>query len=149
MIVDNIKNIKLYSDIPPIAADFIVSLHDSNITLGKHILTDKIYANIEEYSTKLLTDAKFESHDNYIDIQLLISGHEKIAIADREKLTISEPYDKNRDITFYSESVKSYQNIILEGTNFVMIFPHEGHAPQISLNEEAQKVLKVVVKIKV
>ncbi len=148
MIVDNIKNIKLYKEIPDAVIEFILSL-DENITLGKHIISDNIYANLEEYSTKSLSDAKFETHDKYIDIQLLLLGKEKIAITKRECLKVSEPYDTNKDITFYSDDVSKYPYITLDGANFALIFPHEAHAPQICVEEPSQKVRKVVVKIKI
>jgi beta-galactosidase beta subunit len=30
-----------------------------------------------------------------------------------------------------------------------MLFPHEAHAPQVSIDEKLENVLKVVVKIKI
>ena len=149
MIIDKIKNIKLYRDIPDIVIEFVENLRSNGVTLGKHVLSEKIYANVEEYSTKLLKDAEFETHDEYIDIQLLLSGVEKVAIADRNCLNVSEPYDITRDITFYSDDVNNFPYVELDGTNFIMIYPHEGHAPQISIDDSVEKVLKVVLKIKI
>lgn len=148
MIFDSIKNIQLYKEIPDIAVDFIQSL-DCNTELGRHTISDNIYANVEEYNTKLIKDAKFETHDKYIDIQILISGEESIAISDRETLTELESYNPKKDITFYSDNLNEHFKVTLNGSNFVMIFPHEGHAPQVSIAEQPQKVRKVVVKIKI
>lgn len=148
MIIDNLNNISLYKNIPSCVVDFIKNL-DTNISLGKHVLSDNIYVNVETYCTKQIEDGKFESHNDYIDIQLLLSGSESIYITSVEGLTILTPYDKERDISFYSDPLKGYSFISLNGTNFVMLFPHEAHAPQISPNKSCEEVLKVVVKIKI
>ncbi len=148
MITDKIENISIYKNIPNIARDFISSLNTETPSLGKHILSDYIYANIETYNTKLLENGKFEAHKDYIDIQILLKGQEQIFVVPQNGLTVSEPYDVKRDIEFYSDDISSSQSIKLDGTNFVMLFPHEAHAPQISINEKVENVLKVVVKIK-
>lgn len=149
MIVDKIENLKLYKEIPSSVVQFISQLNIDNIELGKYILSDGIYVNIEEYETKAIEDAKFESHDKYIDIQLLLFGTESIYYTSREDLSILNSYDTTRDITFYADNVEKYPSITLDGSNFMMIFPHEAHAPQVSINNSSQKVLKVVAKIKV
>jgi len=38
--------------------------------------------------------------------------------------------------------------VTLDGTNFMMIYPHEAHAPQV-VSESISTVKKVVVKVKV
>lgn len=149
MIIDNIENLKIYKNIPNEVIDFLSRLNLSDIELGKKVLSDNVYLNIEEYSTKLLENAKFESHDKYIDIQLLLNGMEEIYYTSRFGLNVNIPYNEERDITFYSDPVKKFPSVKLDGSNFMMIFPHEAHAPQVSIDENIQKVLKVVVKIKV
>lgn len=149
MIVDKIKNLSLYKEIPSDVIQFILQLKVDNIELGKHVISDDVYVNIEEYQTKAIRDAKFESHDKYIDIQLLLSGCENIYYTSRDGLEIQNPYDESRDISFYSDDVSKSPYTTLDGTNFMMIFPHEAHAPQVSVDNSRQKVLKVVAKIKV
>ncbi len=148
MIVDKIENLKIYKEIPDVVVNFFSNLDCSNIELGKHVLSDCIYVNIEEYNTKNIEVANFESHDKYIDIQLLLKGLENIYYASRDNLSVKVPYDEKRDIAFYSDSIQGYPYIKLDGTNFMMIYPHEAHAPQVSSGNLSQKVLKVVVKIK-
>ena len=149
MIIDKIENISIYKNIPEIARDFILSLKKETPSLGKHVLSESIYANVETYETKLLENGKFEALKDYIDVQILLKGHEQIFIAPQNSLTMSEPYDAKRDIEFYSDNIRSFQSIKLDGTNFVMLFPHEAHAPQVSIDEKLENVLKVVVKIKI
>ena len=147
MITDRIENINLYKNIPQNAVNFIKSLSE-NITLGRHEIGGGIYANVEEYNTKSLDNCRFEAHKNYIDIQILLRGNEKIFYRSVEGLTVSVPYNAEKDIEFYSDKVANSAQITLDGTNFMMIFPHEAHAPQVALNE-TEKVLKVVVKINI
>lgn len=149
MIIDKIENISIYKNIPDIARNFILNLKNEAPSLGKHVLSDSIYANVETYETKLLNNGKFEAHKDYIDIQILLKGQEQIFIAPQNGLTVSEPYDAKRDIEFYSDDISFSQSVKLDGTNFVMLFPHEAHAPQISIDEKVENVLKVVVKIKI
>lgn len=148
MIVDKIEKLKLYKEIPSEVVQFLSELDINNIKLGKRFLSDCIYVNIEEYNTKDIEVASFESHDKYIDIQLLLKGSENIYYASRDNLSVKIPYDEKRDIAFYSDGIQGYPYIKLDGTNFMMIYPHEAHAPQVSSGNLSQKVLKVVVKIK-
>lgn len=148
MITDSLDNIFLYKNIPNPVVEFIKNI-DKNVNLGRYNISENIYANVEEYFPKKMEDAKFESHNNYIDIQFLIRGTEKIAYTLRDNLKVAIPYDSDKDITFYSDNVSIYPDIKLDGTNFMMIFPHEAHAPQILNGNSSDKVLKVVVKIKI
>lgn len=147
MITDKLENIDIYSDIPKVAKDFIKKLNIDTKS-GRIVLSDDIYANIETYTTKMISDGKFEAHNKYIDIQILLNGRELIYYTGKTELTVNVPYDEEKDITFYSQSVSKYPSIKLDGLNFVMLFPHEAHAPQIC-DRIPSEVKKVVVKIKV
>lgn len=147
MITDNLKNINLYANIPEDVKLFIKNI-SSSMALGKYGLGGDNYANVELYSTKSLADAKYEAHEKYIDIQILLSGCEKIYYSEKDTLTFDIPYDSQRDIAFYKEAVEG-NYIELNGSNFVVLFPHEAHAPQVQSGNTSEQVLKVVVKIKV
>lgn len=146
MITDKLENIKNYDNFPIEAINFIKEL-DSEIKLGKYVLSDKVYANVEAYTTKFLSDAKFEAHEKYIDIQILMKGNEYIYYTNKELLTQNVPYNTEKDIIFYNESVNDkYKKIKLDGKNFVVLYPDDAHAPQVCINKE-ENVLKIVVKI--
>jgi len=145
MIIDKITNIEIYKNIPLHAVEFIKSL-TPDIKTGRYELTEDDYANVETYLTKPLSDGKFEAHKNYIDIQILLSGKEKIYYRTPGGLTAAAPYNSEKDIIFYKDDVDS-GFVTLDGTNFAVIFPHEAHAPQISTAGSIE-VKKVVVKIK-
>lgn len=148
MITDKIENINIYSDIPNVVKDFILKL-SKDAPLGRITLSDDIYVNIESYKTKCIEEAKFEAHERYIDIQILLDGTEDIYYTDKLKLTVREPYDDSKDIVFYAENPSGYPKVLLDGSNFAVLFPHEAHAPQVSADSNKTNVKKVVVKIKV
>ena len=149
MICDDLINIKLYSALfSQDVIDFISDLSFDTIE-GKYQLSESVYANVESYVTKLSNIAKFESHEKFIDIQILLKGSEFIYFTGKSDLTVLSPYNAEKDITFYGNSVEKYERIKLDGTNFVVLYPHEAHAPQVCVNDTPSKVKKVVIKIKI
>ena len=146
MIIDKIENIHRYHIIPDYAAEFIKKLSAATPE-GRYELQGKNYVNVETYQTKKISDAKFEAHNDYIDIQILLMGRENIYYTDRTKLTETAPYNNEKDIVFYKEAVKAANYVTIDGTNFVLIFPNEAHAPQAAISDIPQNVRKAVVKI--
>ena len=146
MIVDKLENIDKYSQIPPHARAFIKNLPQD---CGKYILANEDFANIEEYETKPHDQCFFETHKKYADVQLLLSGKERIDYTDLFGLDVKNFYNEERDIAFWFNSKKESVTTYLDGTNFVLLMPNEAHRPQMRYSEDAEKVKKVVVKIKI
>ena len=144
MIEGKIKDLKGY--VPNDMHSFIDSLN--NISVGKYYFENGNYANVEEYTSKPLTDGKYEVHRQYNDIQIVLSGKEKIYIKDLSTLKNSNGYIEDRDIEFFEDKIYESDCVVLDGTNFVFIPPQDGHAPQIQY-EKPGKIKKVVLKIKV
>ena len=132
MIIDKLENISKYKEVPVFAVEFIKNL-TTNINEGRYDFPEQNFANVESYNSKNIEDAKFEAHRNYIDIQLLLSGRERIYYTGVEGLVEKAPYDSSRDIVFFNDSVKNSDYLTLDGTNFALIYPHEAHAPQVSV----------------
>lgn len=148
MIIDKLENISNYPQIPDYVVNFIKGLSKDTECL-KYDLIDEEFVNVESYATKRISDAKFETHDNYVDVQLLLDGKERIYVSSRENLSEIAPYSEEKDITFYSNDIKDSDFVTLDGTNFVLLYPHEAHAPQVSINGEVLSVKKAVAKIRV
>jgi YhcH/YjgK/YiaL family protein len=148
MIIDRLTNLDKYPQIPDYVANFIRGLSKDTECL-RYELIDEDFVNVEEYTTKCISNAKFETHNNYIDIQLLLEGEERIYFHSREAITEIEPYDESRDITFYKNSVKDSDYVTLDTTNFVLIYPHEAHAPQVAIADEQTQVKKAVAKVRI
>ena len=148
MIIDKIENIENYAQIPEYVVNFIKGLSEDTECM-KYDLIDDDFVNVETYTTKISDDAKFESHDMYIDIQLLLDGVERIYIKDRAGLSECDPYNVERDITFYKDDIKDADYVTLDGSNFVLIYPHEAHAPQVAIDNMQSIVKKAVAKIRI
>ena len=148
MIIDNVENIGNYPQIPDYVVNFILGL-SSDTECMRYDLIDNDFVNVETYSTKLIKDAKFESHDRYIDIQLLLEGEERIYLTNRDGLEVSEIYNVDKDITFYKNSVNDADYVTLNATNFILIYPHEAHAPQVAIGDKSKIVKKAVAKIRI
>lgn len=104
-----------------------------------------IYANVQTYNTK--EDAPYEVHRNYIDIQYMVSGVEKIGINTCQNCSTSIEYDKEKDIEFLDCNVCS-EYLTLDESDFMVFFPQDAHQPALNY-DKTLLVKKVVVKVKV
>lgn len=148
MITDSIENIRLYTMIPDFVDDFIKNL-TSDTPCGRYEINDSAYANIETYSTKSVLSAKYEQHKKYIDIQLLLTGTEKIYYKPCQNTAGPLPFDDDKDIRFFNEPINSESDdcVNLNCKNFMLIYPHEAHAPQVQSENAPAIVKKVVIKL--
>jgi len=150
MIFDNIKNYKQYCCMHKNfqkAFDFLVNSDLKNMTDGKYQIDgDLIYANVQTLKTKPIEEKKWEVHRDYIDIQYLITGKEKMGyglLKDYSNVVV--PYDKEKDIEFLNGAKFNFVDVFEE--NFVIFYPNDVHAPMLSVND-VEEIKKVIVKIK-
>ncbi len=149
MIYDTLDNLHKYDKIvTPEILDFVKSLN-VNSACRRYEISDKVYANIEEYCTKSEFESSLEGHRKYIDIQLLIYGEERINFINIDGLKILKNYDCEKDILFYKKPKAELNKIYLNGTNFAIFYPDDAHAPQITTLNLQNNVKKVVIKIAV
>ena len=148
MIIDKLENISNYKAVSQKVIDFLMSLSLETET-GRYEIDETSYANIDVYETKQPENCKFEAHKKYIDIQMLLSGTERLDYMPVENLKVSQEYDEKRDIMFFENSTKPADTVILGDSKFAIIYPHEAHKPQIAFEGTSLKVKKVVVKIHV
>ena len=67
--------------------DKIEALIAENAPDGKYVLEENsVWISISSYETKPEADSKFEAHRDFLDIQLMLEGKERIGFADREDL---------------------------------------------------------------
>lgn len=154
MIIGNLSNIKNEIGFYPLALqkglNFLMENDLTTITLGRHEIAEtKIYANVAEYQTQPKDERRPERHDDYVDIQYIVQGSEKICsslLADAG--AINEDCLKERDVVFYQGSAKETEVILTEGM-FAVYFPWDVHRPNCNSDDSNHKVRKVVVKIAV
>lgn len=148
MIHDKLDNIGLYfgaeSDFVK-AVEFARSFTGEN---GRYELDgDRVFAMVSEYKTGPESERLFESHRKYADVQILLSGREKLGVLglDEKKVRVVEGYDEVKDIAFYNSEV-DYSRVVLVPGEFVVFYPEDCHKPGCSL-ELDDSVRKVVIKV--
>lgn len=148
MIVDDLKNFEKYINLNKkfeIISNFLKNNDLKNMKQGSYEINGRdIYVNIDEYKTKDMTASVPEAHRNYLDIQIVINGHEKIGYANLATATTVTPYDENRDIEFLSakcEYIKAFDG------RFFIFFPQDLHHPCITDGEQSD-IKKAVFKVK-
>ena len=128
------------------ALRYIENINLSNLENGKYVIDgDDIFAVVQDYQTKAQSEAKWEVHKKYIDIQIVIKGREQMGWGLVENFSPITEYDKEKDILFlegegtFSELKEDY---------LAIISPEYAHMPSISVGEKPEYVKKVVVKVK-
>lgn len=149
MIYDKIDNIETYAGI---SADIYLGLKwlrdvNPDIANGVYDINPRVKAIVSEYTTKEINENGYEAHRDYIDVQYLIHGDEKICCLPLEYLKEAKPYNKEIDAAFYEEEGAKPQELLLGNGYFAILFPQDGHMPQLCVNEPS-KVKKVVIKVK-
>ena len=152
MIFDNIKNCILYSGVNSKfekAFAFINRVFEENLEVGRYeIEGDDIYAMVQAYETKLETECRFEGHEKYIDIQVVVEGCEMIGVADISKAVPETDYNEEKDIAFY-RNCQTASYCIAEAGDFLVLYPHDIHRPGMACDNIPENVKKVVVKVRV
>jgi biofilm protein TabA len=130
------------------AFEFLKKTNLDTLAPGKYNIDENnVYAIVSDGPAKAMENAKWENHRNYIDIQYVVRGKEKMGIAPLLKATVTEAYDTSKDIAFNSVPEKDSQYYIAEPGTFLIFFPQDAHRPGIKV-EGSDTVRKVVIKIR-
>jgi biofilm protein TabA len=115
-----------------------------SLEIGKTELKGKdLLVNVAQTNPKEKENAKLETHKDYIDIQIPLSGTEIMGYtAAQDCLPVDAPYNAEKDITFFEGLAEDY--IAVKPGMFAIFFPQDGHAPGIT----PDGVKKIIVKVK-
>lgn len=145
MVIDNLKNWRDYESLHPLfskAFDYIEHTDLAALEPGKIVLIEnELIVNVCQLAPKTKAEAKLETHEEYIDIQVPISGVEVMGYTQRVDLPEAE-YDAAVDMTLYEGVATDY--ITVKPGMFTLFFPEDGHAPGI--NPSGLK--KIIIKVK-
>ena len=149
MIYDKIDNLEIYSGISRDIRLGLEWLRDVNpdIEKGVYELSPRVKAIVSEYTTKEENENGYEAHKEYIDIQYLLKGSEKICCLPLEYLKETKAYKAEIDAAFYVEANVKPQEMLIGNGYFVIFYPQDGHMPCLKVDMPAE-VKKVVVKVK-
>ena len=152
MVFDNIKNCQLYYPMHKNfqkAFDFIKKAIAEDIPLGKHEIDGKdLFANIMEYTIAPEKEGIYEGHENYIDLQFIVAGAERIDVTEIDRTTVTSPYNPEKDVAFFDGGYGLVRGA-LESGDFAILFPNDIHRPGMPARNESTYVKKIVVKVKV
>ena len=110
---------------------------------------DDLRIIVMSYSTKPAAEAVIESHENFLDIQMLLTGRETFRWWPVSSLKVSSPYDAAKDITFYSQREPLAEFGARPGY-FGIFLPGDAHSTGIHPTgaNPAQACRKAVVKVR-
>ena len=145
MILDNLSGLSAYAALNPLFEEVVKFLEKtdlSSLSVGKHAIKgDDVFVNIMDSKGKSVEEARMETHQRMIDIQVLVSGHERQGYADGSKFS-QENYDAEKDICFHdAERATSYVDVV--PGQMIIYFPGEGHQPCISDSPMRKAIFKV------
>ena len=85
------------------ALEYLAAADFSKVADCRYVLDgEKMYANVENYTTADRSTKKPEAHNKYIDVQYLGKGTEKIYFAPRTAdVKVVEDYAEERDLLFF------------------------------------------------
>ncbi len=151
MIMDNLKNAPKYTNMGENfvkAFQFLTEKNLDKLELGRHEIDgDNVYANVQEYDTKLWENTNWETHGKYIDIQCVIQGKEKIGWCDALNLTVKENRLESDDVIIYDKDYEPFTDGILSAGEFAVYFPTDAHRP-CGCYQQPALVKKIVIKVK-
>jgi len=147
MVVDTLENLEKYASLNPLFAQAIEYLKSTDLNAieagNKVELKGKdLVVNFAQTKPKTKEEAKLETHNKFIDIQIPLSGVEVMGYTPgKDCVPADAAYNAEKDITFFEGLAESY--IAVKPGMFAIFFPQDGHAPGIT----ETGVKKVIVKV--
>lgn len=146
MIIDRLSNPSPLFVLPgrlARALEYLRTTDLRSISIGRHDLDgDRLFALVQDYTTRAADQCVWEAHRKYIDVQFVTVGVERIGIADLASATVREPYDPARDVAFF-EPGESF--VTIPAGMFAIFGPKDVHSPGHAVGTPGL-VRKVVVK---
>ena len=125
------------------AVEFLLRPELKELPVGKYEIDgERVFAMVSKDMGLKKEDALLETHEKFIDIQLVLSGTDDIGW--KPKSLCKQPsgeYDPNSDLQFFTDTPNTWLSI--ESGEFAIFFPEDAHMPMIS----SGKIHKIVVKI--
>jgi YhcH/YjgK/YiaL family protein len=107
---------------------------------------DAVFALVQRYQTVTGGEPEFEAHRKYADVQFIAGGTEVIGWAPLARLSVTRPYDAQKDACFGGAA--GWSPLRLEAGELAVFFPEDAHAPRLAAGGTAA-VIKIVVKVAV
>ena len=146
MIIDSLENSAKYYCLHPSFAKAFLWVNSQDLTtleVGKYDIDENLKASVSNKDGVAVDSAKFECHNNWIDIQICISEKEKMGWSTRSQCTNpAGEYNGEKDVLFFNDTPGTYFE--LQANQFAVFFPEDVHAPMIGEGP----IKKLVIKVK-
>ena len=137
MIVTEINNLSTYVGVNPYferLINFLKTVDLGSLPEGKiDIEGDELFGNCFSYVADGQPGDFFETHRKYLDIHLVLENTEDMAVSSVKSTTVSQPYNKEKDIELYEGKVE--QLIHLKSGECLITFPEDLHQPKVRVND--------------
>ena len=147
MITDQLANGLCYAAIDPRLARAIEFLQRADLAAlpdGRHDIDgDAIYALVQQYTSKLPDQGRWEAHQRYADLQIVVQGEERMGYGQISRFARGT-YDPAKDVEFLTGEGDF---VHLGAGDFIVLWPDEVHMPGMAVGAPAA-VTKIVVKIR-
>jgi YhcH/YjgK/YiaL family protein len=115
------------------------------LPVGKYeIDAESVYAIVSKQNGRRKEDALLETHERYIDIQLVLEGVDDMGW--KPKSSCKKPtgkYDQKNDEQIFMDEPDAW--ISTQSGAFVIFFPEDAHMPLISSGQLHKVIVKVAV----
>lgn len=150
MIFSSIHTCDTYTEYPEVirkVIDYLKSNDFVNMEPGVYEIQGKdIYAQVFDAETGSVEEKRPESHKNYLDVQFLASGEEKLGFTTLKDEYEVDEYFEERDLIFYKK-VENEGFVSAVPGCFTIFFPSDVHRPAVAV-DKPMTVRKVVVKVR-
>ncbi|EGT0646317.1 YhcH/YjgK/YiaL family protein [Citrobacter braakii] len=129
------------------ALTLAVAANPQEKTPGRYELQgDNIFMNVMQFATQSPEQKKAELHREYIDIQVLLSGEERILFGMTDSARQCEEMHVEDDYQLCS-LIADEQAMVLKPGRFVIFMPGEPHKPGCVV-QAPMDIKKVVIKVR-
>lgn len=145
--INTIDDCRVYPEALKKAIDYLKTHDLVNMETGVYEIEGRdIFVQVLDVVTGPVEEKRPESHKEYVDIQFLAAGEEKLGFTPYlDKYEVDE-YIKERDLIFY-KSVENEGFINAVPGCVAMFFPHDIHRPAVAVGEP-MTIRKIVVKVR-
>jgi len=128
------------------AFNFLTRTDLKELPLDKYEIDgDRVYAIVSKDYGRKKEEALLETHEKYIDIQLVLEGTDNMGWKPKTScIKASGEYNRETDAQFFADDPDSW--ITTKSGAFVIFFPEDAHMPLISSGQLHKVVAKVAIK---
>jgi biofilm protein TabA len=148
MILDSLENAGKYVNVHPRfkkAFEYLQNTDLIALPFGRiELQGSEIVVNVVEVTGKTVDEARMETHNQYIDIQVPIGAAETMGWKAGNKLeNETAAYDEQKDVRFFGD--KATNLLEIKPFEFAVFFPEDGHQPGIAVGQYKKVIVKVLV----